>query len=216
MEELLTTEVLDREILEDARKKAFKILKTADDGIQTINRRWEKKTQRAVDEIRRSFEKRTADERDEIMARDPLDRRRLRLEISEKFLNEAMERFLENLGKEDAFFILERELRSCLAACTDVDFSKIEPEIYFGNMTENEARGILGRAFSNYKNKIDPGFTGWKFIPEQKNDSALPAIMVDAGNMRISVSVENAARQVMKDNRAELASALLGKGALND
>jgi hypothetical protein len=47
MEELTSTEALDREILEDARKKAFKILKNADDSISSSKESWDKKIERA-------------------------------------------------------------------------------------------------------------------------------------------------------------------------
>ena len=43
MEELQSTELLDREILEDARKKAMRILKTCEETIKTQNTGWEKK-----------------------------------------------------------------------------------------------------------------------------------------------------------------------------
>jgi hypothetical protein len=42
MEELQSTEALDREILEDARKKAFKILKGADETLASSKTAWEK------------------------------------------------------------------------------------------------------------------------------------------------------------------------------
>ena len=51
MEELQSTEILEREILEDARKKAMRILKTADDTIRAKTAEWEKKTADAVAEL---------------------------------------------------------------------------------------------------------------------------------------------------------------------
>jgi hypothetical protein len=41
VEELQSTEALDREILEDARKKAFKILKGADESAASSKKSWE-------------------------------------------------------------------------------------------------------------------------------------------------------------------------------
>ena len=51
MEELRSTEVLDREILEDARKKAQKILKTAEDAHAAQAQDWDKKINGAVESI---------------------------------------------------------------------------------------------------------------------------------------------------------------------
>ena len=207
MEELLTTEVLDREILEDARKKAFKILKSADDGIQSLSRRWERKTRSAVDEIRRNYEKRTQDERDEITAKSPLDKRRLRLEISEKFLVNAMDQCLQNTKREDILLILERELRGRLASCTDVDFTIEKSEVSFQNMNEKEARAILDKTMPAKNFQI----TG-----DSKTSSVFPGLIINTRSIRIAVSVYSTALQLLKINRAELASALLGMDALND
>ena len=87
MEELRTTEVLGNEILEDARKKALKILKTADETLETQNRDWDKKIKRQLDSIRKTYEERTKKTNEEIQARLPLDRRRLRSETTESFLD---------------------------------------------------------------------------------------------------------------------------------
>ena len=77
MEELRSTEVLDKEILEDARKKAHKILQTADEALEAQNRDWEKKIQRSVKSIKRTYEARLKKTTEEIFARFPLDQRRL-------------------------------------------------------------------------------------------------------------------------------------------
>ena len=58
MEELQSTEVLDREILEDARRKAFRILKTADDTVKSNTAGWEKKTAAALKDLNTRHEER--------------------------------------------------------------------------------------------------------------------------------------------------------------
>ena len=81
MEELRSTEFLDREILEDARKKAFKILKPADDTIQSQAKVWEKKLKKAITAIQKNYDIRKQKENDEILAKGPLDRRRRSAQI---------------------------------------------------------------------------------------------------------------------------------------
>ena len=208
MEELLSTEVLDREILEDARKKAFKILKSADDSMLSLSGKWEKKTRQAIEDIRAKHEKRIQAEREEIHAKGPLDKRRLRLEISEKFLRDAMDRFLVNLTREEILLILERGLRECLDACADVDFSAEDPRIIYQNMNEDEVRGVF--------KKLNRDINSWKISADKKPVSSFPVLAVNTTGIRISISAENAAMQMLKDYRAELAAALLGGGALND
>jgi hypothetical protein len=50
MEELQSTEALDREILEDARKKAFKILKTAGETEAASQTAWDRKLEKTLAE----------------------------------------------------------------------------------------------------------------------------------------------------------------------
>ena len=117
MEELRSTEVLDREILEDARKKAYRVLKTADDNLTAQTQDWDKKIQDAVDSIRQTYEDRTRKSTEEILARFPLDKRRLRSETSEAFLTKAMGEFLRSLSREKLLSILEGELSRRLDFC---------------------------------------------------------------------------------------------------
>jgi hypothetical protein len=51
MDELQSTEILDREILEDARKKVVRIFKAAEDTINSQNAEWDKKTISSIDEL---------------------------------------------------------------------------------------------------------------------------------------------------------------------
>jgi len=211
MEELLTTDVLDREILEDARKKAFKILKSADDSIQALVRRWDKKSQKAVDDIRRNYEKRTQDESDEINARSPVDRRRLRLEISESFLKDAMEKFLLGMERKDILLILEKEMKECLASCPETEFSCDDFQVIYGSMNTDEANDVVRNAFGNVMKNIPV----YKMI-EEKLQTRFPSLIINTGKMRIAVSVDKTAERLLKTKRAELAAALLGPEALND
>ena len=210
MEELRSTEVLDREILEDARKKAFKILKTADDTVEAQTKRAEKKTQKALNEIRKTYERRTQKVQEEILARLPLDKRRLRSEIAEHFLNEAMNDFLKNLERRDLLSILEKELQKLLAACED--FEKLTEEkirITYFAMDEAEAKTMLQKLFNRNTGK------SWTW-EKQEGHAGFPAVILNTPRLKISASVESTAGDVLKDRRAELAACLLGEGVLND
>ncbi len=77
MEELKSTDVLDKEILEDARKKANRILRQADETIESKADAWAKQSQAALEEVHRKYEDRISKQRAEITARLPLDKRRI-------------------------------------------------------------------------------------------------------------------------------------------
>ena len=110
MEELKSTEALNREILEDARKKAHEILTSADNSLRSQKQEWDGKLKAALDSVENSYAKRTEKAREEIFARLPLDKRRLRSETSERLLLKAMDDFLGSLSREELLSILEMEL----------------------------------------------------------------------------------------------------------
>ena len=220
MEELRSTEVLDREILEDARKKAYRVLKTADDNLTAQTQDWDKKIQAAVNSIRKIYEDRTNKSSEEILARFPLDKRRLRSETSEAFLTKAMDDFLRSLSREKLLSILEAELSRRLDFCSeDWALEKGEkPEFLYSGLKLSEARLIL-------KKILDPKKTAlaalsrkpedWS-VKEDKTVHEFPSVVINTQSQKISASVEGAAETLIKDHRAELASALLGEGVLND
>ena len=217
MEELRSTEALDREILEDARRKAFRILKTADDNLAAQTKDWDKKIQKSVNSLRKTYEDRAKKSAGEILARFPLDKRRLRSETAEGFLTRAMDDFLRSLSREKLLSILEAELLTRLKFCAD-EWGGEKPEFRYSGLKPAEARGIL-------KNVLGAKKSGLDALPRKpedwimKEDGAVhkfPWLVINTQSQKISASVEDAAEALIKDNRAELAAALLGGGVLND
>ncbi|MDR1565813.1 MAG: ATPase [Treponema sp.] len=201
MEELRSTEVLDREILEDARKKAFKILKTADDTVRSQAQRWEKKTRKAVADIRGIYARRVEKVKEEILARLPLDKRRLRSETAEHFLLEAMENFLATLSRKQLLSVLDREFTERLADCPGLESKAV---LLYSGMTGEEAGGIVKNREWELRHDESPG------------RSKFPALVLNAPSVRVIASVEKAAMELLEDKRAELAACLLSQGVLND
>ena len=232
MEELRTTEILDREILNDARKKAHKILRTADETLQSQTKSWEKKTLKAVKSIQKSYAEKIKKNEDEILARLPLDKRRLRSETAEAFLHKAMDEFLKSLGREKLLAILGKELEERLeASFTDGSFSpdgEENPEIIFSGMSAEETGGLLEKALAGTCRRARPLASGQAGFPsgkinkkdwvfrEDNHISIFPSVIINTKNLKIRASVEDAAANLLKEKRAELASALLGEEVLND
>jgi hypothetical protein len=216
MEELQSTEVLDREILEDARRKAQRILKAADEDAAASGKRWEKKIQRARAELTGRFEERLETGRAEIMARLPLDRRRLALERIDRLLNEAAASYLKDAGRERLLGILEREL--CERAAEFQDEKKEKPghdkdalkkdsfKVVYRFLSRNEAEGLLKKAFPD---------SAFALEEEALHAGSFPGVIADSGAARISVSVDAAVETLLLEKRGELAAALLGEEALN-
>jgi vacuolar-type H+-ATPase subunit E/Vma4 len=207
MEELQSTEVLDREILEDARRKAQRILKTADETAASGTRKWERKTERELKKVRDRYAARLEAGRNEIMARLPLDKRRTRLSKIETLLKDAASSYLAGLSRPKLLAILEAELKKRSGEMED--FPALEGKAAVRGLSGKEAASILKRAFRQSKWTIDAG-ENRRIAP-----GTFPAIVADTQAARITVSADIVMENLLRDKRAELAAALLGEGALD-
>ena len=209
MEELQTTEVLDKEILEDARKKALKILKSADDSISSSKASWDKKLQKSQKKVRLGYAGKKEQLEREIMARLPMDKRRIRSETINRYLNKAMEDFLTSLDRSSLLHIMKKELEKRKA---DISFELTNPPDHKSSGTALLRYRMLSK--EECSALVEVSFSG---IPIDYSEDPLymiagsfPALVIDFPYLRLTVSVDRAAEALLMDKRAELAVALLG------
>ncbi|MDR3335097.1 MAG: ATPase [Treponema sp.] len=221
MEELRSTEVLDREILEDARKKAYRILKSADDTVKAQVALWDQKAEAAIADIRQKYAHRTATTSTEIMARLPLDKRRARSEKIEGFLKSAMKGYLSTLPREKLLIFLETELRKRFDELREVAPGSLEPDpsgdsvlpqVMLRGLSNTEVATILNKVSSREGapwtlKPADPRFLGSGQFPE---------IRIDTRQVRITASIDGTAAALLEDKRMELVLALLGPEGLGE
>jgi hypothetical protein len=217
MEELRSTEVLEKEILEDARRKARRILKTADDTAASSAAAWKKRTERVIAKAKIRYAERLRQSRREIMARLPLDKRRSRLEQIENFLRQAAEECVAGLSRDTVTALLERELSKRIAVCPEIRKSPFE--VRCRGLSGRELEGLLGKFFPPETGGAggSPPPPGWTV----KGDPALftapgcfPGLILKSEKLRITVSLDEAANALLRDKRFELAAALLGQAVL--
>ncbi|MDR0555061.1 MAG: ATPase [Treponema sp.] len=218
MEELQSTEVLDREILEDARRKAQRLLKAADETAASAAASWTKKTEEALTKLRQNQAHRLEQSREEIMARLPLDKRRSRLEKIEHLLRNAAVSFLDALPRERLLSFLGAELVKRAGECGDVPASLPEPlAVSSRGLKPEELRMLLdkalpGAAWTSLSEKTaHPGEAKLSLSDAPGN---FPAVRIDGPAWRVTVSVEHEVNALLLDKRAELAEALIGAEAL--
>jgi len=230
MEELRSTEVLEREILEDARKKAARLLKTADNTLAQQKRDWEKKLSDDLETLRNSYMERIKKNIGDIFARLPLDKRRLRLKTHEGLLTAAIDDFLLGVDRERLLSVLGRELLRLLetinieavAMANDAANTAV---VRYSGLTLDETHSILkkSQAAFDWQFQEDLSANDLSLNDKSLNDLTLngssarfPGIVIDTGAFRLTASIESAAAALLKDNREELAAALLGPEALHD
>ena len=203
MEELQSTEILDREILEDARKKAARILKTADDTIRSKTVEWEKKTAESIDELEKKYNEQLALTAEKVMARLPIDKRRTKVEKIENLLNYAVESWYKSLSRERILQLLSEEIAKRLALCGEFSVSG-QKRAYYYRLEPKEAEFVL---------KIVGGTCTIEEVPAVNN---YPSITLEAGNVRIIASIQKIVDFLLQEKREELVDALFGRAFIEE
>jgi hypothetical protein len=205
MEELQSTEVLDREILEDARKKAYRILKTADDTVKAASAAGEKKAAEAVSELESRYAARRQRSIAEIFARLPLDKQRIWSEKVETLLGSATEAWFAGLGRERVLALLEKELEKRLAECPEFAAAETVRLEYY-RLEKAEAEALVKKQLPQARPVFEKSAAGGGEYPE---------LVLDIPAARITASINMLVDSLLHDKRAELAAALLGPGGLS-
>ncbi|MDR2313341.1 MAG: ATPase [Spirochaetaceae bacterium] len=206
MEELQSTEALEKEILEDARKKAFKILKDADDSVAASKLNWEQKLQGTLEKVRAGYDRKKKHGREEVLARLPVDKRRIRSKKIESFLNKAVMDFIDSLDRPRLLGILEAELSSRIRKTPPEDFPSEKGTLRYRGLSSKELAGLIQKNLAQFSLQPmeDPLYTV---------AGSFPALVIDFSSLRITASVDLAAEALLLEKRMELAAALLGEAA---
>lgn len=206
MEELRSTEILDKEIESDARKKAEKIIANAEEEAKQIlddvsNRVDEasKQKQNFYDEKFSRFEK-------NLEASLPLERERFLASFYADSVSKAFNDYLKNLGSEKRLDLAAKKIESLPKKILD---EKLDAHI-FGFETE-KAQALLKKSFKNL-GKVDE-------VPFEKsgeeacygNDFHEGIILEDENKtFRVRLTVDEFVRETKDKYSQELATALFG------
>jgi hypothetical protein len=206
MEELQSTEALDREILEDARKKAHRILKTADDTIKAKSTEWEKKLTAALSELKEKYAAQGKVAVGEIMAFLPIDKQRIKATKIEELLRLAVETWYSGLSRERVLDLLQKELVSRLSFFNTVVGGD-------GALTQGEIRVLIHKIEQTevqvVLNTVLPGKTYQ--INTIQSTAIYPEIILETSEFRIYASIGKTVDFFLGEKRAELLKALLGE-----
>ncbi|MDR2178437.1 MAG: ATPase [Treponema sp.] len=231
MEELQSTEVLDREILEDARRKAFRLLKTADDAVNANTLSWEKKTEKAIGDLKQRFEERRNRTSEEIMARLPLDKRRAESEKIERLVRNALDTWYRAQSREKILGLLETGLRRRLEDCPELLCREPAGEghtikVLFYKLSREEGEDLLAKLLPpgswepagyslNAGGAAGASSTGAGAAIRASGAFAgeYPELVLDSAGVRVTASINMLVAVLFADYRLELTAALIGEGA---
>ena len=208
MEELQSTELLDREILEDARKKAARILKTAEETIRAQTAEWEKKTVEGINELNKKFNEQKEAETEKVMARLPIDKLRAKVEKIESLLQSAVEEWYRSLSRARIVELLTEELAKRIALCDEFSPDK-DPKKSSAEASQAHALySGLERKEAETALKV---LGGPCVIEEETSVHHYPSIVLESGGVRIIASIQKTIDFYLQEKRAELVEALVGR-----
>ena len=206
MEELRSTEVLDKEIETDARKKAERILAKADsDGkalVADVANRIEKFTEEKTAEYQKKTENYRAD-RDAVV---PLEKERFLVSFIESAIIKAIDSYLDALGEEKRIALAVRRWNTYKSV---VAFQKVNAFVFGFDAARAEAalkkEGVSLASCSSvaYEKSGDEGIDGLTFkegIILETEDTMI----------RCRLTLSQIVGELETEHRAELAKALFG------
>jgi len=200
MEEIIGSDAIQGEILEDAGEKAVRVLEEAEVEAARNVAAMEAKAVAVVDDIVRTSEAKSARFRMETMARFPLERTRMRTAFVDGKLREAVSAYVEALPEARVAALSE----SMLAGGSSF-FAGKAVEIRRRGISEAAARDAAARALASTSSVT------------QAEDEDLPAPGMVAraldGSVIFRATMDRVEEKLLDEKRGDLAAALCA-GAL--
>ena len=203
MQELRSTDILDKEIQADARKKAGRILEKADSECAALLAGIDSDIEAAVNEKKAFFKRRLdAFEKDRIAA-VPLEKERFVVSFIQNSITQNINKYLEGLS----------EVKRLELACKNFDFktdSKLNAFVY--GFSLDEAKKFLSKKLGSKLGKC----TETKFCAHVLEDdlglSKPEGIILEAEDktFRCRLTLTEVLERLLDVNRAELSDSLFG------
>jgi vacuolar-type H+-ATPase subunit E/Vma4 len=109
MEDVRSSETLEKEVLEDARKKAERILKNAEKQIESLEKEWKEKKEAELASLNAEAEAKKNLRKKEMDAAFPLEIQRRKLKFMDNLFGQFLSDFFEKLHPEDFACVLEEK-----------------------------------------------------------------------------------------------------------
>lgn len=206
MEEFRSTEILDKEIQADARKKAEKILAKADVDCALLLEEVSGRIEKAKKELEDKYSLKIAAFEKDQSATLPLEKERFLVSFIQSSIEKAIDAYLAKLSDEEKIdLVLKKSVK-----IEDVLKSKKLNALYYG-FQESLVKKTVGKKFNLISvketefNKMiienDLGITDRKGIILESEDKAI----------RVRMTLSEVISQIQDKYRAELYSALFGE-----
>lgn len=194
MEELRSTDVLDKEIAADARKKVARILQRADDNGKALLDAVPEKVKSARMEMEAGLKKRVAAFKKNSDASMPLEKERFHVSFVQAAISSAMEAFIKSCSEDELLSFVTERYKKNQEALKDKSFYAT-----FVGLNEETAKRALKEI-------------GAKIESSKRVDAVNPldtGVILEGENVKARITVAQIVSEMEDDKRAELSSALL-------
>lgn len=196
MEEIRGTEALEREILDDARKRADRIIRRAEDQAKTLQAQTEQKIKAAIEELAQEYQVKKQTAEKEVRSQLPLEKMRLEIQYRDEMLRNAVTAALANM---DASLIGAWCLRSLKRQVELIQGSKATISVKGLRQADVEAIQALFKNAGSVSIRENEGMKARGIIVEPDDNS-----------YRISITENELISWLLDEQRGKLALALFG------
>jgi V/A-type H+-transporting ATPase subunit E len=196
MEELKGGGALEAEIREDARRKAERIIKQAEKDAEAARTEADKRSRAEISVMEGTMAKRGEAYRAEVLARLPLEKKRVRLSWIETALERELNAAMEALDDEEA---------------ADLVLARLEPAAlsFKGAGASVLLRGLVAPALRAAMVSLFGGARIEEAVASKGADRGIEVESAD-GKLRFSASLRDIFGEFADSRRGELAAALVG------
>ncbi len=207
MEELRSTEILDIEIENDARKKVEKILKNAHEEAEKILENVGNKLTDAEYKEKIHFEQKIERFENNLKASLPLEQRRFLSSFYYASVSDAINSFLGTLSQEKICSILEAKLSSCVKIFSG---KKVKASVF--DVDLKNAEKLLNKYFKDEIieiKEISFDRSGEEICEGNKFHSGIIITSADS-SVKARITLDQILREIRSKYSSELASELFG------
>jgi V/A-type H+-transporting ATPase subunit E len=203
MEELRSTEILDREIQDDARKKADKILKFGDSECERVRGEVAQRVERLRAEKRAEYAARLDAFKRDVASSIPLEKQRRRIAFVDSAVREALDSWLSGLGAEGRM----RLFAALLAGYREPLAGKRLAVVSSGYSAE-AARAVVDAAFGKAAVASVTELSAAEALQKGFSDGLV--VESEDGSVVCRATAAEIRSALLNGKREELAEALLG------
>ena len=203
MEELRSTEILDKEIEADARKKADKILKNAEAEAEKILSDVESRVKEAEEQKEKYYGSKFNQFEKNLEAALPLEKERFLVSFYDDSVSKALNDYLKNIGTEKRLSLIEKRFQSLGGVIGGKKFNAT----VFG-ISASSAKNMLGTSVLGVT-EISFNESGEEAA---KGNEIHEGIILESEDkkVRIRLTIDQIVRELKDKYSFELASTLFG------